>query len=98
MDLTIGSSIPLPSIESVGVRARSPVQFFFDDERAMTSLRKIHIAHAPAMNNGQLVYRLIAVFDKFIAILSIGDQFSGDHGWHVLMHSDLAPRSYVDAA
>ena len=74
------------------------VRLFYKDW-ALATLRKIHIASEPELFDGKWSYKLIAVFNVYIAILNI-DPFSrhGDGKWGVLMHTDLrSPRFYVDA-
>ena len=59
-----------PSIENAGFRDRLYGAFNSEYGWAITHLRKIHIASEPEMIDGKWIYKLIAVFDTFIAILS----------------------------
>ena len=58
---------------------------------AHTKLRKIHISAEPELISGKWMYKLIVVFQVFIAILST-DSFEGNNQWIVLKQGDLPPR------
>jgi len=70
---------------------------------AITRLRKIHIAQEPEFIYGKWEYELIAVFNRFIAILSTGRPIGTSSAentdrWIVLKHISLAPGEYIDSA
>ena len=91
------TSIPIPSIENVGFRpSLASGAFSFEYGCAITTLRKIHIASEPELIDGKWKYKLIAVFNVFIDVLST-DGSTGNDAWSVLKQRILGPRNYVDA-
>ena len=97
MNLYTGTNISVRSIEQAGFRVRSYNGFTFEYGWAITKLLKIHIGSEPRLHEGRWMYKLIMVFDVFIAILSTEGCRGNNGRWSVLRHSNLAPRLYVDA-
>jgi hypothetical protein len=91
------TSIRIPSIENVGFWGGSYSAFGFHYGWVITKLWNIHIANNPVLIDDNWRYKLIVVFDSFMAILSTKG-FAGNDKLIVLKHGNLAPGKYVDAA
>ena len=96
VNLVTGVSLDLPSVEVAGIhRTGQPLIFQFKG-LASSQLVKIHIAKEPYfLDSGVWSYRLIAVFDAFIAILD--PDCNDDIRWRLLSNNFLAPGFYRDA-
>lgn len=102
MNLYTCTTIQITSIETAKFQP-SPHKcdkFGFTHDSDMTRPWKIHIAQEPEFIDGKWKYKLIAVFNRFIAILStgpsIGTSYAGNIGrWIVLKHISLARESML---
>lgn len=84
--------IEVPSVQNVGIYYHhSP--FHYHHDMARIRLNKIQIASPPELVGNRWRYDLIAVFDKFIAVMRGGR----DVNWRILCNDFLAPSRYVDA-
>ena len=83
--------VDLPSVRNVGIHPDGPFVYRYDMTRMQ--LLKIQITNTPYRIGGIWNYYVIAVFDKFIAIM----RGARDQNWRILRNDFLAPSRYVDA-